>query len=76
MTRLLLAAGVVFSLAACSTSGGPSYVASYKANTGYAFKTDIESRKASSTSKVNVSVNEPRLGFKGFSGTQVLGGIN
>ncbi|MGO4448863.1 hypothetical protein AB4Y96_08025 [Phyllobacterium sp. TAF24] len=74
MTRLLLVTAVAVTLAACSTSGGPSRLASYKANTGYAFKTDIDNGKVSSTSKA--PANGPRLGFTGFSGTQIIGGIN
>ncbi|MBA8903301.1 hypothetical protein FHW17_004213 [Phyllobacterium sp. P30BS-XVII] len=76
MIRLLLVTAVAATLAACSTSGGPSHLASYKANTGYAFKTDIDNGKVSSTSKVNAPANGPRLGFTGFSGTQIIGGIN
>lgn len=76
MTRLLIAAGFAVSLAACSTTGTPTHVARYENSTGYAFKTDIDNKRTNPKNKVEESTNAPRLGFNGFSGTQVVGGIN
>ncbi|QND52129.1 hypothetical protein HB779_09570 [Phyllobacterium sp. 628] len=76
MTRLLLTAGIVLSLAACSTTGPGTQTASYKTNTAYAFKTGIHDRNAKPVIRHEALAKEPRLGFTGFAATQAIGGIN
>jgi hypothetical protein len=76
MTRLLLTAGIVLSLAACSTTGPATQQAGYKTNAAYAFRTDIKDRNTKPVIRNESLASKPRLGFSGFAATQVIGGIN
>ncbi|MBA8880048.1 hypothetical protein [Phyllobacterium myrsinacearum] len=76
MTRLLLAAGMALSLAACSTTGGQTSETHYKSNAGFPVRADSQNKKINTKSKVETLAAAPRLGFAGFSGTQIAVGIN